>query len=114
MSEVDREEDGQRAKMTVQRKHWAAQMACTIDDDGSGAIDFREFQALETFPQMLSWFEDAGLSEEGKQRLFMALVDRQTGEINFEQFMNILSRMMEPVHSSDLMIISYEIRKVLA
>jgi hypothetical protein len=61
---------------------------------------------------MKEWLEDTGLSSESVDRLFRALKNIDTQEMNFDEFLEALSHMKGPPRASTMMVLSYESRKL--
>jgi len=113
LSVCDQEEYQEGQRVISERNIFAEKLQASIDEDGSGGIDFHEFKSLIEVKQMKEWISDAGLNDDGAKRLFRSLMDSESHEMSFMQFLESLSQMRGPPRASDLIITSYETRRVL-
>jgi len=113
LSVCDKEEYEEGRRVMMRRNDFAEKLRATIDEDGSGGIDYDEFLALIEIPHMKEWLIDAGLNDDAVKRLFRSLMDNDSGEMNFDDFLESLSQMKGPPRTTTLMVVSYEMRKLL-
>jgi hypothetical protein len=110
----DSEDADDKQRTLVERNQFAEKLQESINPDGTGGIDYKEFNTLIEIPHMKDWLQDAGLTTRGAKRLFHSLMDHKTHEMNFDDFLAALSHMNGPPSSADLIVISQEMVRVLS
>jgi hypothetical protein len=113
LAACDSEDVEDRKRMLAQRNAFAKKLQERIDTDASGGIDLPEFMSLIEIPQMRDWLSDSGLSPVKAKRLFLALMNNKTKEMNFAEFLENLSDMHGPSSAADMLVVSHETKRVL-